>query len=230
MGNRQVYPNYQSPTTNYQLPITNYPKPKTMKEWILQIMTSLNYVGIGLLMFLENLFPPIPSELIMPLAGFTISQKQMEFFPAIFAGVLGTMLGALPWYYVGKLVGEENIKRLADQYGKWISISRKDIEKADQWFHKHGEQAVFFGRLVPGIRTLISLPAGISNMKLVPFLIYSTLGTTIWVSFLTFAGYKLGENYELVEQYLDPVSKIVAVILVISLVIWIVRKRTRNQT
>ena len=200
-----------------------------MKEWILQIMTSLNYVGIGLLMFLENLFPPIPSELIMPLAGFTISQKQMEFFPAIFAGVLGTMLGALPWYYVGKLVGEENIKRLADKYGKWISISRKDIEKADQWFHRHGEKAVFFGRLVPGIRTLISLPAGISNMNLIPFLIYSTIGTTIWVSFLTFAGYKLGENYELVDEYLAPVSKIVAVILVVALIIWIVRKRTRNQ-
>jgi membrane protein DedA with SNARE-associated domain len=200
-----------------------------MKEWILQIMISLNYVGIGLLMFLENLFPPIPSELIMPLAGFTISQEKMEFFPAIFAGVLGTMLGALPWYYVGKLVGEENIKRLADKYGKWITISRKDIEKADQWFHKHGEKAVFFGRLVPGVRTLISLPAGISNMKLIPFLIYSTIGTTIWVSLLTFAGYKLGEHYELVDEYLAPVSKIVAAILVVALIIWIVRKRTRNQ-
>lgn len=200
-----------------------------MKEWILQIMTSLNYVGIGLLMFLENLFPPIPSELIMPLAGFTISQGKMEFFPAIFAGVVGTILGALPWYYVGKLVGEENIKRLADKYGKWISISRKDIEKADQWFHKHGEQAVFFGRLVPGIRTLISLPAGISNMNLIPFLIYSTIGTTIWVSLLTFAGYKLGENYELVDEYLAPVSKIAFVVLAIAFVFWLVQKRRKKQ-
>lgn len=201
-----------------------------MKEWILQIMTSLNYVGIGLLMFLENLFPPIPSELIMPLAGFTISQEKMEFFPAILAGVLGTMLGALPWYYVGKLVGEENIKRLADKYGKWISISRKDIEKADQWFDRHGEKAVFFGRLVPGVRTLISLPAGISNMKLIPFLIYSTLGTTIWISFLTFAGYKLGENYELVDEYLAPVSKVVFIILVVAFVFWLVQKRRKKRS
>lgn len=201
-----------------------------MKEWILQIMTSLNYVGIGLLMFLENLFPPIPSELIMPLAGFTISQEKMEFFPAIVAGVLGTMLGALPWYYVGKLVGEENIKRLADKYGKWISISRKDIEKADQWFDRHGEKAVFFGRLVPGVRTLISLPAGISNMKLIPFLIYSTLGTTIWITFLTFAGYKLGENYELVDEYLAPVSKVVFIILVVAFVFWLVQKRRKKQS
>ncbi|WP_330220772.1 DedA family protein [[Phormidium ambiguum] IAM M-71] len=192
-------------------------------------MTSLNYVGIGLLMFLENLFPPIPSELIMPLAGFTISQEKMEFFPAIFAGVLGTMLGALPWYYVGKLVGEENIKLLADKYGKWISISRKDIEKADQWFHRHGEKAVFFGRLVPGVRTLISLPAGISNMKLIPFLIYSTIGTTIWVSLLTFAGYKLGQNYELVDEYLAPVSKVVFIILVVAFVFWLVQKRRKKQ-
>lgn len=201
-----------------------------MKEWILQIMTSLNYVGIGLLMFLENLFPPIPSELIMPLAGFTIAEGQMQFFPAILAGVLGTMLGALPWYYVGKIVGEERIKNYVDRHGKWISISRKDIEKADRWFHRHGEKAVFFGRLVPGVRTLISLPAGISNMNLIPFLIYSTIGTTIWVGLLTFAGYKLGENYELVDEYLAPVSKIVAAILVVAFIIWIVRKRTRNQT
>jgi membrane protein DedA with SNARE-associated domain len=200
-----------------------------MNEWIVQIMTSLNYVGIGLLMFLENLFPPIPSELIMPLAGFTIAQEKMEFFPAIFAGVLGTMLGALPWYYVGKLVGEENIKKLADKYGKWITISRKDIEKSQQWFNKHGGKAVFFGRLVPGVRTLISLPAGISNMNLIPFLIYSTIGTTIWVSLLTFAGYKLGKNYELIEQYLAPVSKLAFLLLVLALVYWVIRKRQQKD-
>ncbi|HEY9848768.1 MAG TPA: DedA family protein [Leptolyngbyaceae cyanobacterium] len=192
-------------------------------------MTSLGYVGIGLLMFLENLFPPIPSELIMPLAGFTIAKGKMAFVPAILAGVIGTMLGALPWYYVGKLVGEENLKHLADKYGKWISISRRDIEKADNWFDRHGEKAVFFCRLVPGVRTLISLPAGISGMHLVPFLIYSTVGTTLWVSFLTFAGYILGDKYELVDEYLGPVSKIVFVILVVAFVVWIVRKRQKQK-
>ncbi|HEY9875118.1 MAG TPA: DedA family protein, partial [Candidatus Obscuribacterales bacterium] len=109
-----------------------------MSEWITSTMNSLGYLGIGLLMFLENLFPPIPSELIMPLAGFTIAQGKMEFMPVILAGVLGTMLGALPWYYVGKLVGEENLKRLANKYGKWISVSSRDIEKVDNWFDKHG--------------------------------------------------------------------------------------------
>lgn len=192
-------------------------------------MTSLGYVGIGLLMFLENLFPPIPSELIMPLAGFTIAKGKMAFFPAILAGVIGTMLGALPWYYVGKLVGEENLKRLADKYGKWISISSRDIEKADNWFDRHGEKAVFFCRLVPGVRTLISLPAGMSGMHLVPFLIYSTVGTTLWVGLLTYAGYILGEKYELVDEYLAPVSKIVFVGLVVAFVVWIVRKRQKSK-
>jgi membrane protein DedA with SNARE-associated domain len=198
-----------------------------MTEWITNTITSLNYVGIGLLMFLENLFPPIPSELIMPLAGFTVAKGKMELVPVILAGVIGTILGALPWYYVGKLVGEDNLKRLADKYGKWISISSRDIEKADKWFDKHGEKAVLLCRLVPGVRTLISLPAGMSGMALVPFLIYSTIGTLLWVSLLTFAGYTLGDNYELVEEYLSPVSKVVFVILVVAFGLWIVSKNKK---
>lgn len=196
--------------------------------WITNTISSMGYIGIGLLMFLENLFPPIPSELIMPLAGFTVSQGKMALAPVIFAGVLGTILGALPWYYVGKLVGEENLKRLADKYGKWISISSKDIEKANSWFDRHGEKAVLFCRLVPGVRTLISLPAGISGMSLLPFLLYSTIGTTLWVCILTFAGYTLGENYELIDKYLGPVSKIVFAALVVAFIVWVVRKRNKK--
>lgn len=191
-------------------------------------MNSLGYLGIGLLMFLENLFPPIPSELIMPLAGFTIAQGQMDFFPAVAAGIIGTVLGALPWYYLGQLVGEERLRHWADKYGKWITVSGSDIDKADRWFKRHGNQAVFFCRLVPGVRTLISLPAGLNNMPLLPFLLYSTAGTTLWVSFLTFAGYKLGKNYELVEKHIDPISKIVVVIIVIWFVLWVVRKNIQK--
>ncbi|MGE5657926.1 MAG: DedA family protein [Actinomycetota bacterium] len=199
-----------------------------MAEWISNTMNSLGYLGIGLLMFLENLFPPIPSELIMPLAGFTIAQGQMDFFPAVAAGIIGTVLGALPWYYLGQLVGEERLRHWADKYGKWITVSGSDIDKADRWFKRHGNQAVFFCRLVPGVRTLISLPAGLNNMPLLPFLLYSTAGTTLWVSFLTFAGYKLGKNYELVEKHIDPISKIVVVIIVIWFVLWVVRKNIQK--
>lgn len=200
-----------------------------MSEWITNTISSLGYLGIGLLMFLENLFPPIPSELIMPLAGFTVSQGKMNFGLAVLAGVIGTILGALPWYYVGKFVGEERLKDLADRYGKWVSISRKDIEKADNWFDRYNNRAVLLCRLVPGVRTLISLPAGISGMPLIPFLLYSTIGTTLWVGFLTYAGYALGKNYYLVDEYIGPLSKVVLAILVVGFVLWVVRKQMRKE-
>jgi membrane protein DedA with SNARE-associated domain len=200
-----------------------------MKEWIINIMTSLNYWGIALLMFAENLFPPIPSELIMPLAGFTVSQGKMSFVPAVLAGVIGTIIGALPWYYAGKLVGEERLKTLADKYGKWITVSSQDIDKVTHWFDRYGNKAVLLGRLVPGIRTLISLPAGLSNMPLVPFLIYSTLGTTLWVMLLTFLGFILGDHYELVDEYLAPVSKIVLVFLIVAFIAWVVIKKRKKK-
>lgn len=196
-----------------------------MVEWITNTMNSLGYLGIGLLMFLENLFPPIPSELIMPLAGFTVARGDMEFAPVVVAGVVGTMLGAVPWYYAGKLLGEERLRRLADRYGKWLGISSKDIGQAKSWFSKYGNIAVLLCRLVPGVRTLISIPAGMSSMPLMPFLFYSTLGTLLWVGLLTYAGYALGENYEQVEQYLGPVSKIVLAGLFVVFVAWVVKRQ-----
>lgn len=201
-----------------------------MVEWITNTMNSLGYWGIGLLMFLENLFPPIPSELIMPLAGFTVARGDMEFAPVIVAGVVGTVLGALPWYYAGKILGEQRLKKLADRYGRWLTISSKDITKAKSWFDKQGGKAVFICRLVPGVRTLISLPAGISRMPLVPFLLYSTLGTLLWVGLLTYAGYVLGDNYELVDEYLGPVSKIVLASLIFAFIIFIVKRNMRRST
>lgn len=182
-----------------------------MQEWITNTMNSLGYLGIGLLMFLENLFPPIPSELIMPLAGYTATfpNTQIQVIPAIAAGVVGTILGAIPWYYAGLLLGQQRLQLLASRYGKWIGISGDDIEKSTNWFQKHGSKAVLFGRLVPGIRTLISIPAGISKMPVVPFFIYSTIGTIAWVTLLTYAGYFLGKNYKLVEDYIDFITKVV---------------------
>lgn len=200
-----------------------------MEKWIINTMESLGYWGIGLLMFAENLFPPIPSELIMPLAGFTASQGKMNFTLAVLAGVVGTILGAIPWYYAGKLVGEPRLKHLADKYGKWITVSGEDIDKAQRWFNRYGNKAVLFGRLVPGIRTLISLPAGISDMPIVPFLIYSTLGTTIWVMFLTFLGFTLGNNYELVDEYMGPLSKIVLGIILVAFVVWVVKRQQQKR-
>ncbi|PZO43720.1 MAG: alkaline phosphatase [Pseudanabaena frigida] len=205
-----------------------------MQEWITNTMNSLGYLGIGLLMFLENLFPPIPSELIMPLAGYTATfpNTQIQVIPAIAAGVIGTILGAIPWYYAGLLLGQQRLQLLAGRYGKWIGISGEDIEKSVNWFQKHGAKAVLFGRLVPGIRTLISIPAGISKMPVVPFFLYSTIGTIGWVTLLTYAGYFLGKNYKLVEDYIDVITKVVVFGVLIAIAsfigyrLW--KKRSRS--
>lgn len=196
-----------------------------MAEWVARTMEALGYWGIGLLMFLENLFPPIPSELIMPLAGFTVAQGRMQFLPAVVAGVLGTVLGAVLWYQIGQSVSEQRLVRLANRYGKWLAISGQDVQRAIAWFNRYGKRAVFFGRLVPGVRTLISIPAGLARMSLIPFLLYSTAGTLIWTLLLTYMGFLLGSNYAQVEQYLGPVSKLVLAGLAIALGVWLWRRK-----
>ncbi len=200
-----------------------------MVEWINNLMSSLGYWGIGLLMFLENLFPPIPSELIMPLAGFTVAQGQMNFGLAVTAGTIGTMIGTYTWYYLGRLVNYQRLEIWTNHYGKWLGINSQDIDRVNNWFNKHGRKAVFFGRMIPGIRTLISLPAGINHMPFVTFTIYSTAGTLLWTLALTSAGFLLGENYSLIEKYLAPISKLVLFGLAGWIGYWLFQKmRSKN--
>jgi membrane protein DedA with SNARE-associated domain len=195
-----------------------------MAEWISSLMNSLGYWGIGLLMLLENLFPPIPSELIMPLAGFTIAQGQLNFGGAVAAGTIGTMMGTYAWYYVGRLVNYQMLAAWTDRYGKWLGITAKDIDQVNNWFNQHGRKAVLLGRMVPGIRTLISLPAGINQMPVATFSIYSIIGTLIWIVALTSAGFFLGENYLLIEKYLAPFSKLILWGLAGLFSYWLFRK------
>jgi membrane protein DedA with SNARE-associated domain len=195
-----------------------------MVQWISDLMTSLGYWGIGLLMFLENLFPPIPSELIMPLAGFAVSQGRMNFGLAVLAGTVGTMVGTFAWYYLGRIVNYQRLESWVNRYGKWMGVTVQEIDRVNNWFNKHGNKAVFFGRMVPGIRTLISLPAGMNKMPIASFTLYSTLGTLIWTLALTTAGFLLGDNYAMIEQYLAPVSKIVLFGLVGLVGYWLFRK------
>jgi len=196
-----------------------------MAEWVQNLMDSMGYLGILLLMILENLFPPIPSELIMPSAGFAAARGEMNLALVILMGVLGSVIGTLPLYYVGRAFGEERLVVWADKYGKWLTLSGRDIRKADDWFDKHGTKAVLFGRMVPGIRSLLSLPAGMSEMPMPKFLIYSAIGSGLWASALAGAGYVLGENYDRVEQYISPVSKIVLAVLVVAAVVWFLRRK-----
>ncbi len=179
----------------------------------------LGYGAILVAMFLENLFPPIPSELIIPLGGFYVSQGQLAFLPVIFAGLIGTLLGAFPWYGIGRLVNEDRLEYWLKKYGKWIGISPNDLFKSRIWFNKYGKALVFWGRLIPGIRTLISVPAGIELMPLLPFIIWTTAGSLIWIICLTCAGIFLGESYSVVELWIEPVSSLVKITLVILILI-----------
>ncbi len=179
----------------------------------------IGYGAILIAMFLENLFPPIPSELIMPLGGFYISQGQLSFLPVILAGLIGTILGAFPWYGLGRLVNEEKIEIWLNKYGKWLGVTSKELYKSHNWFSRYGTALVFWGRLIPGIRTLISVPAGIEAMPLTPFLVWTTAGSLLWIIFLTIAGIILGESYSVVELWIEPFSKAVKLILAFSLCI-----------
>jgi membrane protein DedA with SNARE-associated domain len=180
-----------------------------MATWVMSIFVSTGYYGILLLMFVENVFPPIPSEIIMPLAGYMAAQGKLSLFGIILAGMAGSVLGALPFYYLGRKLGEDRLKEFADNHGRWLTLSRKDIERAKRWFDRHGGAAMFFCRLVPGVRSYISIPAGIARMKILPFLAYTSTGTGIWAALLAYLGYFLGTEYTKVDEYVDTVSWIV---------------------
>lgn len=197
-----------------------------MSKWITEMIYSTGYFGIVLLMLVENVFPPIPSELIMPLAGFMVTKGQFTLFGIITAGTLGSVLGAIPIYYLGQKLGEKRLKKFAEKSGRWFALSVKDIERSQEWFDHHGGKAVFFCRLVPGLRSLISFPAGISEMPILKFLFYSSIGMLVWTTILAFSGYILASNFTQVEEYLDPFTYI---ILGVLLVLYIYRLITHDK-
>ncbi len=192
---------------------------------------SIAYLVIGLAMFLENIIPPIPSEIIMPLGGFFVYQGTLNFYILVIFGVLGTVLGALPWYYLGKFLNEKKLAAFIDKRGKFLGITSQDLVKSKSWFDKYGVSLVFWGRLIPGVRTLISVPAGIELMPLNKFLIWTSLGSLIWVIALSLAGYIFGENYPIIESYIDNFKFIVKPLLslIIIYVIFKFIKKLRNS-
>ena len=206
-----------------------------LPELIKQAVSDNPLMGYGAIfaaMFLENLFPPIPSELIMPLGGFLVQQGELQFIPVVLAGLVGTVVGALPWYGIGRLINEERIEHWLERHGRWIGISPAELARSRRWFNRFGTALVFWGRLVPGIRTLISVPAGIEMMPLAPFLIWTTAGSLIWTLLLTVAGLLLGESYSNVELWIEPVSKVIKVGLVITVVavaVWLVLRIWRRR-
>lgn len=178
-----------------------------MFEFITGFLEKSGYLGVFALMALENIFPPIPSEMIMPFAGFVVARGDLNLVGVLLAGTSGSVVGALPWYYAAKVYGCERLKRLAQRRARWLTITEDDIDKALEAFRRHGRKTVLFGRLVPAVRTLISVPAGLAEMSLGRFLLYSSIGSLAWTGLLMAAGFLLEDNYTEVSKYVDPVSK-----------------------
>ncbi|GAB2512399.1 DedA family protein [Lysobacter humi (ex Lee et al. 2017)] len=180
-----------------------------MDDWITRMLDAGGYAGLALLMFVENVFPPIPSELVMPLAGFMVSQGRFTLWGAALAGTLGSVLGALGFYALGRWVGGERIRGFARRHGRWLTLSPRDIDRAERWFERHGVWVVLLGRLVPGVRSLISIPAGIHRMPLPRFVVATAVGSFAWSAGLAWLGFRLGENFVQIGHHVGTISKVV---------------------
>lgn len=186
-----------------------------MTDWIIQTITDLGYVGIFLVMLAESIFPPIPSELIIPFAGFAAANGDLNLFGVLLTATFGAVVGMLPWYFAGRFFGLARVRYLADRFGRVMAFNADEIDVAVKWFTRYGPIIVLFGRLIPLIRTLISIPAGLARMPLPVFLLASTTGALIWNTFLTLSGYLLHEHYEMIEVVLDPLSYVVLALVVV---------------
>ena len=189
------------------------------------IISTLGYGGIALLMVIENVFPPIPSELVVPFAGFLISRGEMNFILVVIASSIGTLIGTTFLYYLGRWLGEQRLRQLLRRYGRYLFFPESSYDKALHAFHKHDKAVVFWSRLVPGLRSVISLPAGVAKMPLARFLFYTTLGTIIWNTLLASGGVLLGNNWSQMMAFVDRFKYVVLPIIAILVVFWIVKQR-----
>lgn len=187
-----------------------------MSDFVRALVEQWGPLGVGLLMFLENVFPPIPSELILPLAGYAAGRGDDSLWMLVLGGVVGSVAGTALWFVAGLWLGKEGLQAFASRRGRWLTLSPEDIEDADDWFDRHGGKTVLFGRLLPAVRTLISVPAAVSGMSWSRFLVYTSIGTTIWSTALACAGFWLGSNYGVVADWLAPVSTGIVVLLAVG--------------
>ncbi|MFM9979173.1 MAG: DedA family protein [Sphingomonadaceae bacterium] len=189
-----------------------------MSDLVFRLIEWGGYFGVALLMFLETVFPPIPSEVIMPLAGVIAARGEMSLPIVIACGTAGAMLGNILWYVVAKLIGYERFEPLVRRFGRWLTLDWAEVERVHQLFDRHGTTIVFLGRMLPTVRSLVSIPAGLLRMSFWPFVIWSTIGSAIWTAGLAVAGYVLGQQFGEIEKVLGPVSLAV----IVAIVIWYV--------
>lgn len=194
-----------------------------MADWVIGMIEQFGYLGIVLLMLAENLFPPLPSELIMPFAGFLAARGDLNPVLVVAAGAFGSLLGAFPWYYAGRKLGVDRLKSLARRHGRWVAVTPEEIDRGKELFDRHGPLVLVLGRLVPALRTVIALPAGLARLHPVPFALWTLLGSMLWSGVLTLAGFLLESQYERLSKWLNPVSTGIFVVIAIVYLVRVVR-------
>ena len=186
----------------------------SLATWVQDVIEQLGYLGVALLVVLENVFPPIPSEIVLPFAGFVAQRGSDSVVLMILAATVGSVIGALIMYWIAAVIGDERLHVFTRKFGKWVQIREADLTRAEEWFDRHAVSAVLVGRCVPLIRSVVSIPAGFRRMKLVPYIAYTFLGSLVWNIALVGAGAMLGENWERVEPVVATFQWIVIVLIV----------------
>jgi len=194
-----------------------------MSDWVIRLIEQSGYLGVGFLMFLETIFPPIPSEVIMPVAGVAAAKGQMALAGVIASGTAGAMLGNIVWYLAARALGIVRFKPIIDRWGRWITMDWQEVQRAERWFLANGAFFVFLGRMLPTVRSLVSVPAGLLRMRFRTFFIASTIGTAGWTAMLATAGFKLREQFSEIDQWLGPISNAIIVVLVVGYVWRVIR-------
>jgi membrane protein DedA with SNARE-associated domain len=204
-----------------------------MEQWISEVMEAYGYVGIFLLIALENLFPPIPSEVILTFGGFMTTTSELTIIGVILAATVGSIAGAVCLYGIGRVLSVERLEQIILRFGRILRLTPEDIRKADAWFDKYGVWAVFFGRLIPLIRSLISIPAGSAGMSFTTFLLLTTAGSLIWNTALVYVGAAVGASWDTIVHYMDIYSNVVYLLLIIAAAVfiyWFVKKRIMKDS
>ena len=202
----------------------------SLATWVQDVIEQLGYLGVALLVVLENVFPPIPSEIVLPFAGFVAQQGSDSVVLMILAATVGSVIGALIMYWIAAVIGDERLHAFTRRFGKWVQIREADLTRAEEWFDRHAMSAVLVGRCVPLIRSVVSIPAGFRRMKLIPYIAYTFLGSLVWNIALVGAGAVLGENWERVEPVVATFQWIVIVVILagIARLAYVVYQRRRT--
>jgi membrane protein DedA with SNARE-associated domain len=202
----------------------------SLATWVQDVIEQLGYLGVALLVVLENVFPPIPSEIVLPFAGFVAQRGSDSVVLMILAATVGSVIGALIMYWIAAIIGDERLHAFTRRFGKWVQIREADLTRAEEWFDRHAMSAVLVGRCVPLIRSVVSIPAGFRRMKLIPYIAYTFLGSLVWNIALVGAGAVLGENWERVEPVVATFQWIVIVVILAGLarVAYVVVQRRRT--